>query len=586
MAVSERPPRGELIRELEKLREEVRELRLDARRGARAQARLKQLFANSPQAIVLLDNADRVIECNSRFCSLFGFLPHEVEGTTLNSLIVPADRAEEGATLSRRVLDGGVVEAEVIRQHQNGTLLDVSVLGYPIRMGDEQIGIWGIYNDLREIKRDALTGLVQKSVFLDRLSTELRRTLTDETLVAVLILDIDSFKDVNDGFGLPVGDAVLRAVVGRLADTLRESTEFGRLGPDEFGLLQTGIRDVGSVIGLARRLLAALHEPLRLDELTLHVTASVGAAVSLWRIPGAKELERQAQRALTLAKEAGGNTYQVFTPRLDRATRRRVVLGQELHGSWMRQELFLEYQPQVRIANSSIVGAEALVRWDHPVHGRLEPGRFIPIAESTGEIIPIGDWVLQAAVAQAKSWEDVFGRPVPVAVNLSAVQFKDPALSQRVARALESSQLDPHNLELEITEGVFVQFNTLVERTLSELERLGVGLCLDDFGRGYSSLDYVRRLRLRRLKIDRSFVANIQAAGSDAQIVSAITALGSRLGIDVLAEGVETRAQLEFVDAEGCQNVQGFYFSPALPPEKFAEILSKNGGLMRPEAAS
>jgi diguanylate cyclase (GGDEF)-like protein/PAS domain S-box-containing protein len=580
--VDETPQSEALLRELDELRQQVRALKLRDREATRTRFRLQQLFDSSPQAIVLLDNADRVVECNARFSELFGYLPAEAKGVPLNSLIVPADRIDEGATLSRRVLTGGTVETEVIRRHKDGSLIDVSVLGYPIRMGDEQLGIWGIYNDLRAIKRDRQTGLTQKSVFLDRLSTELKRSLGSGALVAVLILDIDRFKDVNDSFGLPVGDALLKAVVERLVGTLREIAEFGRLGPDEFGFLQTGITDIGSAIGLARRLLAALREPFEFDDLTLHVTASVGASASLWRIPAARELERQAQRALTLAKEAGGDTYHVFTPHLDQATRQRVILGQELYGSWQRQELVLEYQPQIDVDSTAIVGAEALVRWNHPVQGRLGPDRFIPIAEATGEIIPIGDWVLQAATAQAKSWERSLGRPVPIAVNLSAIQFKDPTLPQRVTHALEASALDADHLELEITESIFVDFNELLETTLHELERIGVGICLDDFGKGYSSLGYLRQLRLRRLKIDRSFVSGISPGGSDAKIVSAITALGSRLGIDVLAEGVETREQFDFVQAEGCQKVQGFYFSPALPPEEFGNLLASTDGFVAP----
>lgn len=582
--MSDRPQIRALKQELERLRRQVRELERREREDARKRARFEQLFVNAPQAIVLLDNQDRVVECNPHFHDLFGFLPQEAKGRRLDDLIVPEERLDEGAFLYRQVLDGGVVEAEVIRQHKDGNLIDVSVLGYPIHEDDEQIGIWGIYRDLSRIKRDRLTGLVHKSAFLARVTTELQRSIETDHLVAILLLDIDNFKDVNDTFGLAVGDALLRSVVRRLSATLREIADFGRLGADEFGFLQTGFRDIGSVIGLARRLLAALEEPFQIDDLTLHITASVGAGVSLWRIAGAQELERQAQRALTLAKEAGGDTYQVFTPRLDLATRERVVLGQDLHGSWERQELFLEYQPQISLASSSIVGAEALVRWNHPAQGRLGPDRFIPIAESTGEIVPIGDWVLQAATIQARRWQEDFSRPVTVAVNLSAVQFKDPTLPQRVTQALQRAALEPEHLELEITEGVFVEFNALVDRTLSELEKIGVGLCLDDFGKGYSSLDYLRRLRLRRLKIDRSFVANLSPSGSDAQIVSAISALGSRLGLDVVAEGVETRAQLDFVRAEGCHSVQGYYFSPAVPADKFSELLAEGGGQLRPTA--
>ena len=577
-------PKDALIRELAQLRQQVGELKRRDRESARTRARLEQLCDNSPQAIVLLDNADRVVNCNPRFCELFGFRPDEARNVPLNSLIVPPDRADEGAGMSQRVLQGGTVATEVVRQHKDGSLIEVRVLGYPIQLDDEQIGIWAIYDDLSSIKRDRLTKLPTKSVFLDSLALELKRSLGNGTLVAVLIMDLDRFKDVNDSYGLPLGDELLRGVVDRLEGTLRNIAGFGRLGPDEFGFLQTDIRDVGSADGLARRLLEAVREPFQFDGLTLHLTASIGIALSLWEVPAAQELERQAQRALTLAKEGGGDTYRVFTPSLDRATRDRMVLGQDLYGSWERQELFLEYQPQVRIDSSSIVGAEALVRWNHPQQGRLGPDRFIPVAEATGAIVPIGDWVLRAATVQAKSWEESFGHPIPVAVNLSAVQFRDPTLPQRVERALEASALDAGSLELEITESVFVEFDDQVVSTLDQFEQIGVGICLDDFGKGYSSLNYLRRLRLQRLKIDRSFVANISPGGQEANIVSAIAALGSKLGIDVLAEGVETREQLDFVQAEGCQNVQGFYYSPAVSAVAFADLMMERGGLVQPSA--
>jgi len=269
------------LHELEDLRQQVAELRQRDRESDRTRAKLQQLCDNSPQAIVLLDNDDRVVQCNRRFCELFGFLPEEAISEPLNSLIVPPDRRDEGASLSQRVLQGGTVETEAVRRRSDGSLIDVRVLGYPIRLGEEQIGIWGIYDDLSSISRDRLTKLPLKSAFLDGLSVELKRSLGSETLVAVLIMDVDCFKDVNDSFGLEVGDALLQAVATRLEGTLRDITGFARLGPDEFGFVQTDLRDVGSAVGLARRLLAAIREPFQLDGLTLHLTASVGIALSL-----------------------------------------------------------------------------------------------------------------------------------------------------------------------------------------------------------------------------------------------------------------------------------------------------------------
>ena len=546
-------------------------------------AYFKQLFESSPLGIVLLDNDDQVVECNQGFEDLFGFLREEARGRPISTLIVNDQQLTDASILTEKVLRGELVDAEGVRYRKDGAPVDVRILAHPIHLDDEQIGIYGIYSDISRRKRDSLTRLVNRSTFMERLEMELERGSREDKLTAVLTLDLDHLKDVNDTYGLTVGDAVLQAVAERLRETLRVSASIARLGGDEFGVLQMDLADVGNAAGLARRLLSSLDEPFLIEEHSIHVRASVGIAIApAGSKVGPKQLVAQAERALAEAKNEGRSRFKFHAAHMDREVQSRMILGQELHGAIDRNELYLVYQPQIALPDLRLVGVEALLRWNHPSGEHVGPDRFVPIAEASGVIVPIGDWVLRSACAQAVAWQQSCSQDVPVAVNLSAVQFKDPRFADSVISALEETGLEPSLLELELTERILVEGTETVTRTLSRLQDLGVRLALDDFGKGYSSMEYIRLLPLQKLKIDRSFVRHLEEDSSDAAIVSAITVLGTKLGLTVLAEGVERQGQLDLLAQEGCHEIQGFFFSPPVAPDKVTQIMTEGNGCVVP----
>lgn len=546
-------------------------------------AYFKELFERSPLGIVLLDNHDRVVECNGGFESLFGFKREEARGQEIDTLIVRPDQRESAHSLSRQVLRGEIVDAEAVRCRKDGSSIDVHILAHPIHLGERQIGIYGIYSDISRRKRDSLTRLVNRTTFMERLADQLARGTRRGEMTAVLSLDLDQLKDVNDTYGLSVGDSLLQAVAQRLRESLRAGASMARLGGDEFGVMQYELHDVGNAAGLARRLLAALAEPLQIGHHLIHVSASVGIAVaSPGRESKATQLVSQAERALAMAKREGSGTIKFHAAAMDLEVQDRMILGQELHRAVERQELFLEYQPQVALPEGRVVGVEALVRWRRADGSIIGPARFVPVAEASGIITAIGDWVLRSACAQAVEWQRQRPGGLPIAVNLSAVQFKNPHFAETVTEALASSGLSPELLELELTERILVDSSRRFHEALRKLRQLGVRLTLDDFGTGYSSLEYLRRLPLQKLKIDRSFVENLDGNSSDAAIVSAIAVLGSKLGLRVLAEGVERRSQLDRLAAEGCHEIQGFYYSPPLAAEALTELIQRGDGIIRP----
>ena len=543
----------------------------------------EQLFESSPLGIVLIDNDDRVVECNEGFERLFGFKRDEAQGRKLNTLIVVEDHFTDASMLSERVLQGSIVDTEGVRYRKDGSPVDVRILAHPIRLDDKQIGIYGIYSDISRRKRDALTRLVNRPTFMERLEIELVRAARESKLTAVLAMDLAQLKDVNDTYGLGVGDSVLQAVAQRLRETLREGASIARLGGDEFGILQVDLTDVGNAAGLARRLLATLEKPLMLGHHRIHVSATIGIAIAPSESHiGAQQLVSQAERALTQAKRDGHTGYKFHAAQMDRDVQARMLLGQELHGAVDRNELFLEYQPQIGLPEQSIVGVEALLRWRHPKGTVIGPDHFVPVAEASGVIVPIGDWVLRTACQQAVQWQTEQSQTVPVAVNLSAVQFKNPDFAQSVVDTLEETGLSPDLLELELTERILVEATDTVTKALSRLQNIGVRLTLDDFGKGYSSMEYLRVLPLQKLKIDRSFVQNLEDDSNDAAIVSAITVLGSKLGLTVVAEGVERQSQLDMLAAEGCHEIQGYFFSPPVSPEKVSQLMSVGNDSIRP----
>ncbi|MGH8490767.1 MAG: putative bifunctional diguanylate cyclase/phosphodiesterase, partial [Gammaproteobacteria bacterium] len=421
---------------------------------------------------------------------------------------------------------------------------------------------------------DALTDLPNRSLLLDRLSQALAQAERDSTQVAVLFTDLDRFKMVNDTLGHPAGDELLRQVALRLRLVLREGDTIARLSGDEFVILLPRISGGRDVARVAAKALGMVTAPFTVLGHELHISSTIG--VSLFPKDGAdpETLIKHADTALYQAKDRGRNRYQFFDPRMNAHAQKRLLVENGLRHAIERGEFVLHYQPRIDLQTDAVTGVEALIRW-HPEQRIVLPGEFIPIAEETGLITEIGEWVLHTACRQAREWEAAGLSPVGMAVNLSIHQLRQGGFPARVRAILRETGLAPQRLEIEITESSLMVDPKQIIKTLHELRSIGIQLAMDDFGAGYSSLAYLKRLPLDRIKIDRSFVRDIPEDPDDAAIVQAILAMARQLKIRVVAEGVETPAQVRFLRNHGCEEAQGYAFSRPLTAETCADFLAK-----------
>ena len=436
------------------------------------------------------------------------------------------------------------------------------------------------------VRHDALTGLPNRGVFLERLAAALAGGRRGDRMTAVLCLDLAGFKVVNDTFGYAAGDLLLRHMSARLLATLRETDTLARMGPDEFAIIQADIEKPAGAARLCERLLTIMQEPFDLFGEAIHVRANIGVALSPTDARDHEQLLQQAGQALSRAKSEGAHCFRFFEGAMDNELRERKALEQDLHHALQRGELELHYQPQIDLATRTMVGIEALLRWHHPKHGMVPPDRFIPLAEDSGLILPIGAWVLEQACRQVRAWQCAGLPQFRMSVNLSPVQFRDPDLALVVRGALERSGLAPDHLELEITERTLMEDTETNLAILRELKQLGVKVSIDDFGVGHSSLGYLRRFAFDEIKLDRSFVAAIEHDPSAAAIVRATLSLGHSLGLDAVAEGVESAEQLAMLDAEGCRLAQGYYFSPPVHVQEIDAMVRALVESQEPAAAA
>lgn len=578
------------------VRNEVR-LSLERSEGAlqRANIFLETEMQASPDGIMVVDERGEIISINQRFVEMWHLPPAALQSiysdsalATASTLVKDPQRFTERAKFLYEHLD---VRGEDEIEFLDGRIIErrTATLKTP---ADAYLGRVWYFRDITERKRaelqalhlahyDLLTGLANRSVFVEALSFAIAQARRGKTGFAVIYLDLDHFKDVNDTLGHPVGDELLQAVAGRLSSAMRASDTVARFGGDEFAVLVSGAGAVVEAARVAEMLLEAFVEPFSVRGNEIHTGASAG--IDLYGPDCAAEtLLSHADVALYRAKSEGRGAYRFFTDTMDRAVRTRVTLGTELRAALGTTQLFLMYQPQVAVESGRIIGLEALVRWRHPERGMIGPNVFIPVAESTGIIVPLGRWVLMTACRQAKAWLDAGTAAVRVAVNVSGLQFKTPLeLEGSIAAALLETGLPPRLLEIELTETVLMDVSLEHSEALARLRESGVTIAIDDFGTGYSSLGYLRRFPVDRIKIAQEFVKNLTTMPGQAAIAKATIGLAKDLGIAVIAEGVETRDQLEALQGWGCQEIQGYYFAKPLGVEDVA-LAFRNGGVLAP----
>jgi diguanylate cyclase (GGDEF)-like protein/PAS domain S-box-containing protein len=422
-------------------------------------------------------------------------------------------------------------------------------------------------------QHDFLTGLPNRMLLNDRVSQAIALATRHMKKVSVLVLDLDGFKYINDSLGHPIGDKLLQSIAKCLVDCVRDSDTVSRQGGDEFIVLLSEVEESEDPAILARRVLQAVAESHSIDQHDLHVTASIGLSVYPDDGLDAETLIKHADTAMYQAKENGRQGYRFFTPAMNARAVERQSVEESLRTALQCQEFALHYQPKINLKTGAITGAEALIRWKHPTRGWVPPSEFIPVAEDCGLILPIGNWVLREACKQARAWIDA-GLPLgTMAVNISAIQFRDGRFLDGVFAILKETGLDPRSLELELTEGVLMTRAEAAASVLKILKATGVQVAVDDFGTGYSSLSYLRKFPIDTLKIDQSFIHQITTIPDETVIVSAIIGIGRALNLRVVAEGVETPLELAFLQAHQCDEGQGYYFSRPIPPEQFAKLL-------------
>ena len=534
-----------------------------------SEARYRLMAENSTDLIARTTPNGYFVYASDAMRNLLRYEPAEVIGRHLRDFIHPDDRPAlraivpdaVGHTFSYRAIrkDGSVIWFESTTRalfDEEGRMTEIISVSRDVserRRAEEQIEYQAYH--------DALTGLPNRLLFRDRLTIALAHAKRQETPLVLMFLDLDRFKIVNDTLGHSLGDDLLRVVAERLKSVLREGDTIARMGGDEFTVLLADLEDTRGAARIAQKLLETVSEPLRLEGHELYVTTSIGIAVFPNDGDSAELLLKNADSAMYQAKEAGRNSYRLCTPAMNSRATERLSVENALRRAIERDELVLHYQPLIRLDTRQVEGMEALLRWNRPGIGIVQPATFIGIAEETRLIVPIGEWVLREACRHARSLP---GRRI--AVNLSPRQFQQSDLRDVVARALDDSGLDPRLLELEITESTAMRNTDRTIATLAELRALGVRIALDDFGTGHSSLSYLRRFPIDRVKIDREFVAEIETSRSNRAIVSSVVAMAHGLDLAVTAEGVETEGQVAFLAAQRCEEVQGFLFGRPLPP--------------------
>jgi diguanylate cyclase (GGDEF)-like protein/PAS domain S-box-containing protein len=542
------------------------------------------------QSVIATDLEGKVLYWNRGAQELYGWSPGEALERNLRVLTVPEELLDQAEAIRSELWAGRTWSGEMLLRRKDGS--HVSVLGTATPFFDDRgnlAGMIGVSTDISERKaleaelerrasHDPLTGLPNRHTLVDRLGQALLRTKRGKEgrKVGVLFMDLDGFKTINDSLGHEAGDRLLVTVAERLRKRLRPEDVLARFGGDEFAVLLEEVADASETIRVAQRIAESLREPFTVNDHQVNLSTSVGIALGSAHTKDDPEgMLRNADAAMYKAKEQGLGCYAVFDPAMQTRAQERLELEAELRRALEQGEFVLYYQPEVSLYNGSMVGLEALLRWQHPERGLLKPSAFVPLAEETDVIAPIGRWVLEEACRQAKRWEEEhpLASPMTMEVNLSSKQLRRRELARTVEEALTRAGVEAHTLALDITETVLIGASEHNAQALEALKKMGIRLSLDDFGTGYSSLSYLKRLPVDRVKVDRSFVKGLGGNATDTAVVRMIIELCHTLGVEVLAEGVETSEQAALLKDMGCDVGQGYYFARPLRSEELAEQL-------------
>ncbi len=572
---------------------------------ARMEGRYRGLLEAAPDAMVVVNEAGEIVLLNLQAEKRFGYPRDELLGQKVTN-IIPVGFAERliadstrtaaealaqqigtGIELTAVRKDGSAFPIEIMLsplESAEGILVTAAIRDITVRKKAEAAALAMTLQMVHSAEHDTLTGLPNRLLFNDRVGQAIALARRHNHKVAVLSLDIDGFKRINDSLGHSTGDKLLQSIAKRLLDCVRASDTVSRQGGDEFVVLLSEVEQEEDTAILARRMLKQVSRRHAIDHQDLHITASIGVSVYPDDGKEAETLIKNADTAMHQAKEKSRQSYQFFEPTMNVRAVERQSIEESLRRALERRELVLHYQPKVELSSRRITGAEALIRWNHPTRGLVPPAQFISVAEESGLIRPIGAWVLREACEQARAWTEDGLPALTMAVNVSAMEFRNDTFLDGVFAALATTGLDPHRLELELTESVLVKRAESAASILQALREKGVQVALDDFGTGYSSLSYLRRFPVDALKIDQSFVRQISTGGDDTIIVTAIIALARSLKLRVVAEGVETAEELAFLRMHQCDEVQGYYFSRPVPPQQFASLLRT--GIPEPATAA
>jgi diguanylate cyclase (GGDEF)-like protein/PAS domain S-box-containing protein len=571
-----------LIQDITERRNAVQALR-------EAERRYRGLFDNAIEGIFRTTAEGHFLDANPALANIYGFASPQELMTSMRDigrqLYVDPQRREEFMRIVRARGSVSGFESQVYRK--NGDIIWISENARALFDADGKcVGYEGTVEDITERKLyqarieqqanyDTLTGLANRSLLQDRLEQALLTATSYNSRLAVAFVDLDRFKFINDSLGHHIGDKLLKVMADRLESCVRECDTVARLGGDEFVVLLTGQTAPDQVRAVVERMLAVVSQPWIIEQGEFNISCSIGVALFPNDGTDAQTLLKHADSAMYRAKESGRNNFQFFTRELNTLMTERLELESRLRRALERDQFLLHYQPRVELCTGRIIGAEALIRWKLPEQGIVAPGRFIPLAEETGLIVPIGKWVLKQACAQNKAWQDAGLEPIVVSVNVSARQFRQDNLVRTIAEVLEETGLDARYLEIELTESMVMHDAAQLVAMLDEIKRLGVQISVDDFGTGYSSLSYLKRFPVDRLKVDRSFVEQLATDDDDAAIVRAIITLGHNLGLKVVAEGVEQDEQVNFLRLNHCDEAQGFIFCRPIEAAALAARLNR-----------